>query len=155
MAIEIERKFLVTNDQYKLNAESALFRQGYLSIEHDRTVRVRTYDGQGFLTIKGKTEACCREEYEYSIPVQDANKMLDILCIKPIIEKVRYFLTYKGFEWVIDEFHGENSGLVIAEIELEEELQEFEKPIWIGEEVTTDIRYYNSNLIKNPFKKWS
>lgn len=154
MAMEIERKFLVKNDQYKCLADSALFRQGYLSVETDRTVRVRTYNDKGFITIKGKTQSYSREEYEYSIPNEDANRMLDNLCIRPIIEKVRYFLIYEGYKWVVDEFLGINEGLVVAEIELESEQQTFKKPEWIGNEVTSDCRYFNSNLTKNPYKSW-
>jgi len=154
MAIEIERKFLVKNNQYKTSADSALFRQGYLSIKTERTVRVRSYNGKGFLTIKGKTKSFSREEYEYDIPVQDAERMLDNLCIQPIIEKVRYFITYEGCKWVVDEFLGENIGLVVAEIELESEQQTFEKPEWIGNDVTSDSRYFNSNLVNNPYKEW-
>lgn len=154
MAIEIEKKFLVTNDKYKSAKDSALFRQGYLSIEAERTVRVRSYDGKGLLTIKGKTQSCSREEYEYDIPAQDAQIMLDKLCLQPIIEKVRYFLTYEGNAWVVDEFLGVNKGLVVAEIELESEQQMFVKPEWIGYEITSDSRYFNSNLVNNPYKDW-
>ncbi|HEY5585451.1 MAG TPA: CYTH domain-containing protein [Ruminiclostridium sp.] len=154
MAIEIEKKFLVKNDQYKSSADSALFRQGYLSVKAERTVRVRSYNGKGFLTIKGKTQSCSREEYEYDIPALDAERMLDNLCIRPIIEKVRYFLTYEGYKWVVDEFLGENLGLVVAEIELESEQQIFGKPEWIGNEVTSESRYFNSNLVNNPYKEW-
>lgn len=154
MATEIEKKFLVINDQYKKTAKKALFRQGYLSIDFERTVRVRSYNGQGFLTIKGETNSCSREEYEYSIPVQDAERMLNKLCVRPIIEKIRYFLTYEGHKWVVDEFLGANEGLVTAEIELESEHQTFAKPDWIGNEITNDIRYYNSNLVENPYTSW-
>jgi len=154
MAMEIERKYLVKNDQYKSSADSAVFRQGYLSVEAERTVRVRSYNGKGFLTIKGKTNSWSREEYEYDIPIQDAERMLDNLCIPPIIEKVRYFLTYADCKWEVDEFLGVNEGLVVAEIELESEQQIFEKPEWIGTEVTSDSRYFNSNLVNNPYKNW-
>lgn len=154
MAMEIEKKFLVKNEQYKSTADSALFRQGYLCTEASRTVRVRSYNGRGFLTIKGETQSCSREEYEYDIPVQDAERMLDTLCKQPIIDKVRYFHTYKGYKWVVDEFLGINAGLVVAEIELENEQQTFEKPEWIGNEITADSRYFNSNLVNNPYKDW-
>ncbi|MHB8062893.1 MAG: CYTH domain-containing protein [Ruminiclostridium sp.] len=154
MAMEIEKKFLVKNDKYKCSPDSAVFRQGYLSVEAERTVRVRSYNGKGFLTIKGKIKSCSREEYEYAIPIEDAERMLDSLCIRPIIEKVRYFHTYEGSEWVADEFLGVNDGLVIAEIELESEQQIFKKPDWIGKEITSDARYLNSNLVNNPFKNW-
>lgn len=154
MATEIEKKFLVLNNQYQRISNKALFRQGYLSVDFERTVRVRSYNEQGFLTIKGKTKSCSREEYEYSIPVQDAERMLDKLCVRPLIEKIRYFLTYEGYKWVVDEFLGVNEGLVTAEIELESENQTFSKPDWIGNEITYDIRYFNSNLVENPYKSW-
>jgi CYTH domain-containing protein len=154
MATEIEKKFLVINDRYKSSSSKALFKQGYLSVDFERTVRVRSYNGQGFLTIKGKTKSCSREEYEYSIPMQDAERMLDKLCIRPMIEKIRYFLTYEGCKWVVDEFLGVNEGLVTAEIELESEQQTFAKPDWVGNEITYDIRYFNSNLVENPYKSW-
>jgi len=154
MAMEIEKKFLVKDDKYRSLAASTLFRQGYLSVDAERTVRVRSYNGKGFLTVKGKTKFCSREEYEYDIPIQDAESMLDNLCVRPIIEKVRYFLTYDDRKWVVDEFLGVNKGLVIAEIELESEHQIFKKPEWIGNEVTSDLRYYNSNLVENPYQSW-
>lgn len=154
MAIEIEKKFLVKNEQYKSSANSAMFRQGYLSVDAERIVRVRSYNDKGFITIKGKTHSFSREEYEYEIPVQDANRMLDNLCIQPIIEKVRYFLNYEGFCWVVDEFLGANEGLVVAEIELDSELLTFRKPEWVGNEVTSENRYFNSNLVNNPYKDW-
>ncbi|HEX2924841.1 MAG TPA: CYTH domain-containing protein [Ruminiclostridium sp.] len=154
MAIEIEKKFLVKNNDFKNNANPVLLRQGYLSTSCEGIVRVRRYDDKGFITIKGKTSNCTRAEYEYSIPVEDVDNMLDNLCTKPIIEKVRYFLVYKGFEWVVDEFLGVNEGLVVAEIELSDEKQDFEKPDWLGREITSDIRYYNSNLVQNPYNTW-
>ncbi|PYG89775.1 CYTH domain-containing protein [Ruminiclostridium sufflavum DSM 19573] len=154
MATEIEKKFLVTSDKFKRTKNKALFRQGYLSIDFERTVRVRSYDGQGFLTIKGKTRSCTREEFEYNIPVHEAERMLDKLCVRPIIEKIRYFLTYEGCKWIVDEFLGVNEGLITAEIELENEAQIFAKPEWVGNEITYDIRYFNSNLVENPYKSW-
>jgi adenylate cyclase len=154
MAMEIEKKYLVKNDQYKNTADLAVFRQGYLSVEAERTVRVRSYNGKGFLTIKGKTKSCSREEYEYGIPIEDAERMLNSLCVQPIIEKVRYFLTFENNKWVVDEFLGDNKGLVMAEIELESEHQTFIKPKWIGNEITSDYRYFNSNLVNNPYKNW-
>lgn len=154
MAMEIEKKYLVLNNQYKSSAASALFRQGYLSVDLERSVRVRIYNGKGFLTVKGKTKSCSREEYEYEIPIEDAQRMLENLCIRPIIEKVRYFLTFEGRKWVIDEFSGVNEGLVIAEIELESEQQTFKKPEWVGLEITSDYRYFNSNLVEKPYQSW-
>lgn len=152
--MEIERKFLVKGNEYKAAGESVIIRQGYLSASSNRTVRVRRYGERAFLTVKGETISCCREEFEYPIPAEDADKMLDCLCLKPIIEKIRYTILCKGYTWVVDEFLGQNQGLVVAEIELEKEDQPFEKPEWIGEEVTYDCRYYNSNLISNPYCCW-
>ncbi len=154
MGKEIERKFLIKNDSWKGLAEGSVYRQGYLSTVKERTVRVRTIAKKGYLTIKGITKGATRLEYEYEISVSDANEMLNILCEKPIIEKKRYKIEYKGMIWEVDEFFGENEGLVFAEIELLSEDQNFEIPEWIGKEVTGDQRYFNSNLIKNPFKNW-
>ena len=154
MGKEIERKFLIKGNDWKKNSKEVLFRQGYLSTVKERTVRVRTIDNKGFLTIKGITVGATRAEYEYEISVSDANEMLDSLCEKPIIEKTRTKIEYKGLIWEVDEFFGENEGLVVAEVELVSEDQEPAIPEWIGEEVTGDPRYFNSNLIKNPFKNW-
>lgn len=154
MSIEIEKKFLVKSDEYKTCAKPVLFRQGYLSTSAGRTVRIRRYDDKGFITVKGKTNYCSRLEYEYSIPTEDADNMLDNLCVQPIIEKVRYFMVYKGNEWVVDEFLGANEGLVVAEIELNNETDCFDKPDWLGAEITSDVRYYNSNLVNNPYNAW-
>lgn len=154
MGIEIERKFLLTGTTWRQLAAGTAYRQGYLSAVKERTVRVRTIDEQGFLTIKGISVGATRSEYEYEIPPEDANAMLDDLCEKPLIEKNRYKIQYGGFTWEVDEFFGENDGLVVAEIELESEEQSFDKPEWVGEEVTGDVRYFNSNLIKEPYSKW-
>ncbi len=154
MGKEIERKFLIKGDDWKKNSKEVLFRQGYLSTVKERTVRVRTIDNKGFLTIKGITVGATRAEYEYEISVSDANEMLDSLCEKPIIEKTRTKIEYKGLIWEIDKFFGENEGLIVAEVELVSEDQKPAIPEWIGEEVTGDPRYFNSNLIKNPFKNW-
>jgi len=154
MAQEIERKFLITGEAWRQLAKGTAYRQGYLSTVKERTVRVRTIDDKGFLTIKGITVGATRAEYEYEIPAEDANEMLDDLCEQPIIEKNRYKVPLDGFVWEIDEFGGVNDGLIVAEVELESEDQEFNKPDWIGEEVTADTRYYNSNLIANPYKNW-
>ena len=154
MGKEIERKFLVKGDTWRENSEGVLFRQGYLSTIKERTVRVRTIDSKGFLTIKGITVGATRAEYEYEISVSDANEMLDSLCEKPIIEKNRTKIEYKGLIWEVDEFFGENEGLIFAEVELDSEDQDIALPEWIGEEVTGDHRYFNSNLIRNPFKNW-
>lgn len=154
MPVEIERKFLIVDDSWRELAEGTAYRQGYLSTVKERTVRVRTIDDKGYLTVKGITIGATRAEYEYEIPAAEANEMLDTLCEQPIIEKKRYKIPRDGFTWEIDEFGGVNQGLIVAEIELEDENQEFSKPDWIGEEVTGDPRYFNSNLIANPYTAW-
>jgi CYTH domain-containing protein len=115
---------------------------------------VRTLENKAFLTIKGISAGAVRSEYEYEIPFTEAVELLTQLCEKPIIEKIRYKITYKGLIWEVDEFSGENQGLLVVEVELTNEQQEIELPPWVGEEVTTDTRYYNANLIKHPFTKW-
>ena len=154
MALEIERKYLVKDDTWRVMAQGTPYRQGYLSITPERTVRVRTIGDKGYLTIKGVSRGAARAEYEYEIPVAEAQAMLDDLCQKPLIEKNRYKIEYKGLMWVIDEFFCENKGLILSEVELQNEEQSFEKPEWIGKEVTADPRYYNANLIRHPFKIW-
>ena len=154
MALEIERKFLVVNSEYRNSASYFSIRQGYLSIDPNRTTRVRAYNGKGYLTIKGITKDCVRQEFEYEIPFEDAQKLLDNLCIKPLIEKRRYLVFNKGQKWEVDEFFGENEGLVIAEIELQNTEQIFQKPQWLGLEVSDDTRYYNSYLCVNPYSQW-
>ena len=154
MAKEIERKFLIVGDAWRKLAGGTSYRQGYLSTVKERTVRVRTIDDKGFMTIKGITVGATRTEYEYEIPAAEANEMLDNLCEQPIIEKKRYKIPQDSFTWEVDEFGGVNDGLIVAEIELEDENQEFGKPEWIGEEVTGDPRYFNSNLIAKPFSSW-
>jgi adenylate cyclase len=154
MATEIERKFLVKDDSWRGLGPGSRYRQGYLSTDPERTVRARVVAGKGYLTIKGKTVNAARAEYEYSIPVQDAEEILDELCERPLIEKTRYRIDYQGLVWEVDEFEGENAGLVIAEVELASADQAVSLPGWIGEEVTADPRYYNANLIANPFSRW-
>ena len=154
MGIEIERKFLLIGSQWKELATATPYRQGYLNSAKERTVRVRTIADKGFLTIKGISVGATRVEYEYEIPHDDADALLDGLCEKPLIEKNRYKIAHQGFTWEVDEFFGENDGLVVAEIELESEDQPFDKPKWIGEEVTGDPRYFNSSLIKEPYAQW-
>mgnify|MGYP003365471835 FL=1 len=155
MAKEIERKFLVVGDAWRTLAEGTLYRQGYLSSVKERTVRVRTVGPRAFLTVKGITVGATRAEYEYEIPSADCNAMLETLAEKPIIEKKRYCIPLDGHVWEVDEFFGENLGLIVAEIELKSEGEAFTKPAWIGAEVTGDPRYYNANLIANPFTKWA
>ncbi len=154
MGKEIEKKFLVKGDDWRKLAQGTVYRQGYLSVVKERVVRVRTIGDTGYLTIKGLTVGATRLEYEYEISVSDSNEMLDQLCQKPIIEKKRYKVPFEGLTWEIDEFFGDNDGLIVAEVELEDENQTFEKPTWISQEVTSDPRYFNSNLTKHPFTKW-
>ncbi|MDX1415492.1 MAG: CYTH domain-containing protein [Candidatus Promineifilaceae bacterium] len=154
MAEEIERKFLVKKDEAWQQVEGEVYRQGYLSTVKERTVRVRTIGSEGYLTIKGVTRGATRLEFEYDIPLADARQMLDELCERPLIEKTRRKIEHQGFIWEIDQFFGVNEGLVVAEIELDEEDQSFAKPSWIGAEVTDDPRYFNANLVDNPFSQW-
>jgi len=154
MGTEIERKFLMKDDSWRSLAKGTKYRQGYLNSTKERVVRVRTIDDKGFLTIKGITTGASRVEYEYEIPDAEATAMLDELCEKPLIEKNRYKIAFGGLTWEVDEFFGENLGLIVAEVELESEDQQFERPGWIGEEVTGDPKYFNSNLIQNPYQKW-
>lgn len=153
MGIEIERKFLVNQLPPDLSPGLTIC-QGYMVNQKERVVRVRTKGNKGFLTIKGKTVNTQRREFEYEIPLTDAQQMLDLFCAPPLVEKTRFKIEFKGFEWVIDRFVGENLGLVVAEIELDHESQVFETPPWAGKEVSHDPRYYNSNLIKHPYSAW-
>ncbi len=154
MAVEIERKFLVKDQSWKQGAQGKLYCQGYLSREKERTVRVRRVEDRAFLTVKGASDGPSRLEYEYEIPVEEGQELLDRLCEKPLIEKIRSLVHYAGMAWEVDEFLGANKGLVVAEIELTSVEQEFEKPPWLGEEVTGDLRYYNSILSMKPFSAW-
>ena len=158
MGVEIEKKFLVKDDNWKLAddgvpIEGVRFRQGYLP-DNGVTVRIRVRRESAYLTLKGKTQGISRLEYEYPIPLQDANEMLEKLCEKPLIEKVRYIRKEYGLTWEIDVFEGDNAGLVVAEVELCSEQQAIELPEWVGSEVSTDQRYFNVNLARNPFKNW-
>ena len=154
MGKEIERKFLVRREEWKSLAKGTAYRQGYLNSAKERTVRIRTIDDKAFLTIKGLTVGATRSEYEYEIPLVECNAMLDTLAEKPIIDKKRYKVPFEGLTWEIDEFFGDNAGLIVAEVELESEEQDFKKPEWVGEEVTGDPRYFNSNLINHPYTRW-
>ncbi|MBQ8829794.1 MAG: CYTH domain-containing protein [Burkholderiaceae bacterium] len=156
MAKEIEKKFLVVSDEWREGAVGTHYRQGYLNSVKERTVRIRTINDKAFLTIKGLTVGCTRLEFEYPIPFEDCNKLLDELAEKPIIEKTRYKIPAgDGLTWEIDEFHGVNEGLIVAEIELPTEETPFTKPSWLGEEVSSDPRYFNSNLVANPYTTWN
>jgi CYTH domain-containing protein len=154
MPREIERKFLVTSDEWRIGAQGKRYRQGYLSIDVDRTVRVRVAGDQGFLTVKGRSAGASRAEYEYPIPVAHAEEMLDRLCLRPLIEKTRYRVAHGGLVWEVDVFAGESSGLTVAEVELEAEDQAVALPPWVGREVTGDPRYANASLVQRPFATW-
>ena len=155
MSKEIERKFLVEGDSWKKETAGVLYRQGYLNSEKERTVRVRTIADRGFLTVKGITIGCTRLEFEYEIPYADAEKMLDELAEKPIIEKLRYVIPAGDrLKWEIDEFLGVNQGLVVAEIELPSEETGFNKPEWLGQEGSYDPRFFNANLVAHPYRTW-
>ncbi len=152
---EIERKFLVSGSGYKELAVPTRYKQGYITITEKGSVRVRIAGEKAFLTVKSKRTGISRAEYEYEIPVAEAQGLLTDIARQPIIEKQRYKVEYAGNIWEVDEFFGDNEGLVIAEIELESEDQRFEKPEWIGEEVSGERRYYNANLVGNPYCNWN
>lgn len=158
MGVEIERKFLVASDAWRQLGTPELLRQGYLTSDPLRTVRVRiegrSGEENGVLTIKSKSEGASRGEWEYPIPLADAVELLERLCERPLVEKYRRRIDHAGFTWEVDEFLGENAGLVVAEIELPSEDAVFERPDWVGQEVTGDKRYYNANLIRHPYSTW-
>jgi adenylate cyclase len=154
VGVEIERKFLVQGDAWKTLGEPVFFRQGYLSSHKERTVRVRIEGDRAVITIKGKSVGATRGEWEYPIPVPEAAELLDGLCEQPLIEKYRRRIAVGNHVWEVDEFLGANAGLVVAEIELGAEDEAFEKPDWVADDVTGDARYYNSNLIRQPFSGW-
>lgn len=154
MPTEIERKFLVKPGAWTPRGEGTPFRQGYLSSEKARVVRVRLAGARGFLTVKGPTAGLTRAEFEYEIPPADAAAMLDALCERPLIEKVRHVERHGGHDWEIDVFLGDNAGLTVAELELSSEDEAFERPAWLGEEVSADHRYANASLVARPYRTW-
>ena len=156
MPKEIERKFLVNLNEVALPDNGENIKQGYFPVADNvkTVVRIRVKASNAYLTIKGENKGAVRAEYEYAIPVNEAVEMLENMCHKPFIDKTRYEITVDNHIWEIDIFHGENKGLVIAEIELSEESDKFDLPGWVGKEVTNDPRYYNSNLLLNPYRKW-
>ncbi len=155
MAIEIERKFLLANDAWRaLVSKSIHYRQGYLNSDAHSSVRVRISDDTAKINIKSATIGAQRQEYEYDIPAEDAHELLSTLCNKPLIEKIRHLVVIGQHTWEIDEFAGENQGLIVAEIELNQVDEYFDKPAWIGQEVTEDVRYYNNQLAKQPYTTW-
>jgi adenylate cyclase len=155
MPVEIERKFLLCSDAWRNQARSrVLMRQGYLSSGNRCSIRARIGGDSAWLNLKAKRSGMTRLEYEYPIPVEEANEILDELCEGPLIEKYRHEVVLGAHVWEIDEFLGSNAGLIVAEIELDSETESFERPSWLGDEVTTDERYYNFNLAKHPFTLW-
>lgn len=155
MAIEIEHKYLVSASAWGkiTDTEPVQIRQGYLQTEPDKTIRVRTKANQGFITVKGKTKGASRLEFEYEIPIADANELLDKFCSN-LIEKMRHYVIHNGKTWEVDVFSGLNAGLIVAEIELTSEEETYTLPSWVTENVTNDVKYANSNLAIMPFAKW-
>ena len=154
MGKEIERKFVIDRSAWKPQDGGVHFKQGYLNSQKERVVRVRIEGDAAKLTIKGPTDGITRSEFEYAIPVEDAALLLDKLCEQPLIDKHRHKEVHFGRTWEIDVFHGPNEGLVVAEIELTSEDESFERPAWVVAEVSSDPRYFNSNLLKNPYCNW-
>lgn len=155
MGREIERKFLVNNDGWRTRAgKGTHYRQGYICVDPERSARVRVSADKAFLTIKGISKGAERDEFEYSIPKHDADEILDRICLQPLLDKTRYVIAASPFKWEIDEFSGDNAGLIVAEIEIDRDDADFDKPDWLGEEVTCDPRYYNANLVRNPYSSW-
>ncbi len=152
MGVEIERKFLV-KEGWQPTGESVSIKQGYLPGTGPMLVRIRLEDQRALLTLKGRTEGVTRSEYEYEIPVQDAQELL-LRCRKKVVEKTRYFVIHGDYTWEVDVFSGANKGLVVAELELSDEDEAFDRPDWLGAEVSSDARYYNSNLAEHPFSEW-
>jgi adenylate cyclase len=156
MATEIERKFLLLDDSWREEeiTQKVRYRQGYMTQGEASSVRIRISNHDAYLNIKSATLGIKRQEFEYPIPENDAQEMLDTLCHKPLIEKTRYYLNYQGHTWEVDVFEGDNRGLVVAEIEMASEDEEFVRPPWLGQEVSSDPRYYNTSLVSHPFKDW-
>ena len=155
MAIEIERKFLVKNIPEDKIKYSHSIKQGYIVSDKKKVIRVRQKNDDYFITIKGNKIGITRFEFEYPIPKSDANELLNNFCNLSLIEKTRHYIDHGSHTWELDVFHGKNEGLIVAEIELESEDENFSLPDWIGNEVTSDAKYYNMNLIENPFNNWS
>jgi adenylate cyclase len=153
MGTEIERKFLVVGDDWRAVASGTHYVQGYLSRDVARIVRVRRAGPAAYLTIKGIPEGARRPEFEYPIPLSDAQQLMN-LCLPPLVEKTRYVIKYGGKRWEVDEFHGDNRGLILAEIELPSEDEPIDIPPWIGQEVSGDPRYFNSYLSEHPYTQW-
>ena len=153
MPIEIERKFLVVSNDYKLSAKALSIKQAYLSINENMAIRIRIEEIRASINIKSKKSERINNEFEYVVPLDEAQSLMNMSSY-PIIKKTRYVLDYKSKTWEVDEFHGDNDGLVVAEIELDDENEVFEFPSWLGDEITADYRYLNSNLARKPFSSW-
>ena len=154
MGIEIERKFLTDTNKLPPLQNGYTIKQGYIQTVDHTTVRVRIRNNEAFLTIKGKSVGASRLEFEYPIPLQDANDMLDNLCQTSVIDKTRYLVEHERHVWEVDVFEGSNKGLIVAEVELDSEEEAFSLPSWVTQEVTDDVRYFNSNLVENPYSNW-
>ena len=154
MGIEIERKFLIDTDKLPPLTNGYIIKQGYIQTADHTTVRVRIHNQDAFLTIKGQSVGASRLEFEYPIPLQDANEMIETLCQSSVVEKTRYLVEHEGHTWEVDIFEGSNKRLVVAEVELDSEEEAFTLPSWVTKEVTDDIRYFNSNLVENPYYNW-
>lgn len=154
MGIEIERRFLVVSDEWRESAVGTMYRQGYLYFQDFGVLRLRIAGDRAFLTVKALQDDLSTLEYEYEIPVRDADEMLTELCDRPPVQKVRYRIPYETMIWEIDVFRGDNEGLIIAEVELENKTQVIALPPWVGKEITDDRKYLNASLYKNPYKNW-
>jgi CYTH domain-containing protein len=154
MSVEIERKFLVVGNEWRNLGEGVIYRQGYLASRDGITVRVRVAGENGYITVKGATEGISRAEYEYAIPLTDAIELLETLCDRPLIEKIRYQIQWEGVQWEVDEFMGANQGLILAEVELTDANQHITLPNWIGKDVSDDPRYFNVSLVRSPYGEW-
>ena len=154
MAVEIERKYLIDLEKLGTLKNANRIKQGYITTNKDAVVRVRVKNDKAYLTIKGSNTGIARLEFEYEIPLNEANEMLEKLCQKPVIDKTRYIINHENHTWEVDIFYGDNEGLVVAEVELSSEDEHINLPIWVKEEVSHDDRYFNSNLMKLPFKDW-
>lgn len=154
MGVEIECKFLIDKAKLPRLKNGYTIKQGYIQTVDHTTVRIRIRDKEAFLTIKGKSQGASRLEFEYPIPLNDAQEMLTNLCHSSLIEKTRYLVVHEGHTWEVDVFEGSNKGLIVAEIELEREDEDFSLPEWVSKDVTHDARYFNSNLIERPYQGW-
>ena len=155
MAKEIERKFLIDISGVKSIGSGSRIKQGYISTTDNTAVRIRVSGAVAYLTLKGENQGATRPEFEYEIPIEDANEIIKELCSGPVIDKTRYLVEYGSHTWEIDVFHGDNDGLIVAEVEIESETEEVDLPKWVINEVTGEVKYYNSSLLDNPFNKWS